>query len=112
MKISPKLRASIKLSETAEYKIAFKAGLHPSTLSRLVNGAQEIFPQDPRVVAVGKVLGLTPPECFEEEPGAPAEVTARTRVFVRHSKLSYRAKAERPLQPHSSAVPSDNNDAA
>ena len=40
------------------------AGCHPSTLSRLLHGAERVKPDDPRIVAVGRQLGLEPDECF------------------------------------------------
>lgn len=65
MIISKKLRIEIKLASDREYRIAQKAGLHPSTLSKLLNGIAEVKPDDPRVIAIGKVLGLQAAECFE-----------------------------------------------
>ncbi len=65
--VSAKLRVEVKLSELKAYQIALKAGLHPSTLSRIVNGIERIRPQDERVLAIGRVLGLQPHECFEGE---------------------------------------------
>jgi len=58
---------SVKLSKKRAYEIAIKAGLHPSTLSRLVNGIDKIKPDDPRIIAVGKILGIPAEDCFEEE---------------------------------------------
>ncbi len=63
--LSKKLRDAIKLSAPA-YKIAQKAGLHYSTLSKLVCGIELIKPNDERVIAVGRVLGIPEYECFEE----------------------------------------------
>ena len=61
--ISNKLRDAIKLNAPA-YRIAQEAGLHHSTLSRLLCGIEKVQPNDPRVVAVGKVLGIPAEECF------------------------------------------------
>lgn len=63
--ISKKLRDAIKLNAPA-YRIANEAGLHHSTLSRLLCGIDKVKPNDPRIVAVGKVLGLSAEECFEK----------------------------------------------
>ncbi len=65
MMISKKLRAAIKLGEEPAYRIAQQAGLNPSTLSKLICGIEQPKPNDPRVLSVGKVLGLSPDECFE-----------------------------------------------
>ncbi len=62
---SRKLKNAIKLNGPA-YKIAHRAGLHPSTLYKLMCGIELIKPNDERVIAVGKVLDISPYECFEE----------------------------------------------
>lgn len=64
MTISTKFRAAIKLSKNKSYQIAQAAGLHPSTLSKIVCGIDKVKLGDKRVMAVGKVLGLAPDECF------------------------------------------------
>jgi hypothetical protein len=63
--ISNKFRDAIKLNAPA-YQIARKARLHHSTLSKLLCGIDEVKPNDPRIIAVGKVLGLSAEECFEK----------------------------------------------
>lgn len=57
--------ARIKLNSEPAYRIARKAGIHHTTLSRLINGIEPIKPDDPRIVAVGRVLGLSAEDCFE-----------------------------------------------
>ena len=64
--ISKKLQETIKLSNMKSYQIAHKAGLHYSTLSRLINGIDKVKRDDPRVIAVGRVLGIPPNGCFEK----------------------------------------------
>jgi hypothetical protein len=63
--ISSKLKAAIKLHSIPAYKIAWEAGIHPNTLSKLLCGIERPKPNDPRVVAIGRVLALTEQECFE-----------------------------------------------
>jgi hypothetical protein len=58
---------TVKLSPKKSYKIAIEAGLHPSTLSRLINGIERIKPGDERILAIGRVLGIPPEACFQEE---------------------------------------------
>lgn len=62
--ISKKLIAKLKLGPLRQYRVALLAGLHPATLSKLVNGIEEVKPNDQRVIAIGKVLGLKECECF------------------------------------------------
>jgi len=64
--ISKQLVNRLKLGPLRQYRIAQLAGLHPATLSKLVNGIEEVKPNDQRVIAVGKVLGLKEHECFED----------------------------------------------
>jgi len=64
--VSKRLRAAIKLGEEPAYKIAHKAGLDPSTLSKLICGITKVKSGDPRVIAVGRVLDIPPEECFQE----------------------------------------------
>jgi len=67
--VSERLRAAIKLGHEPAYKIAQKAGLDPSTLSKLICGITNVKPDDPRVIAVGRVLNIPPNECFQEKGG-------------------------------------------
>lgn len=65
--ISRELVKRYRLSPLKGYQIAQLAGLHPSTLSKLINGIQHPKPRDQRIVAVGRILGLSPEECFRED---------------------------------------------
>lgn len=47
------------------YKVAWRAQVHPATLSKLIHGAERVRPNDERVIAVGRELGLSPAECFD-----------------------------------------------
>ena len=64
--ISKKLLTEIKLSSTPAYRLAQKAEIDPSTLSKMVCGIIKIKPEDKRVVRVGRLLGFEPEECFEK----------------------------------------------
>jgi hypothetical protein len=64
--VSNKLKAALKLGNEPSYKIAHKAGINPSTLSKLVCGIIKVQHGDSRVLKVGKVLGIKPEECFEK----------------------------------------------
>jgi hypothetical protein len=67
IRVSRLLRNMIRLDDRRAYRIAQEANLHPSTLSRIINGIEQIKPDDPRVIAIGKAIGLTPNECFTAE---------------------------------------------
>jgi len=70
--ISQELVKRFRLSPLRGYQIAQLAGLHPSTLSKLVTGIEHPKNKDPRIIAVGRVLGLKPDECFEQAEVAAA----------------------------------------
>ncbi len=62
--VSEELKARVKLSGQRAYQIAHKAGIHPSTLSKILLGIVHVRPGDPRVIAIGRVVGLSANECF------------------------------------------------
>ena len=64
-KLSRKLLIALKTGNRPQYKVAQAAGLHPSTLSKLVNGIEVIQANDPRVIRVGSALGLRARDLFE-----------------------------------------------
>lgn len=66
LRISRKFFEAVKLNDRPAYQIAWEAGVHPVTLSRIIRGCDPIYPRDARVLAVGKVLNLTEEECFSE----------------------------------------------
>jgi hypothetical protein len=48
------------------YQQANAAGLHPTIHSSLLNDIRPVQPNDPRVIAIGRVLGVAPEDCFEK----------------------------------------------
>ena len=64
--VSRQFIEAVKLAPRRAYRIAQDAGLHPTTLSKIVNGIEPTHPNDPRVLAVAKILELDPDKCFEE----------------------------------------------
>ena len=67
--ISRKFVEAIKLDGRPAYQIAHAVGIHPSTLSKLVCGIEKVKPGDVRVRAIGRVLGLTDSDLFDEGLG-------------------------------------------
>ena len=63
--VSQQFLIRLKLNDLPAYKIAHRAGVNPTTLSRLINGIDRVKPEDPRIIAVGEVIGLSESECFE-----------------------------------------------
>lgn len=69
MEVSQKFRNAVKLAPLRAYEIAHKAGLHPTTLSRIVCGIERVKPNDPRVLRIARVLGISPEKCFRQPKG-------------------------------------------
>ena len=67
--VSDKFIQAVKLDKRPQYKIALAAGVHPDTLSKIINGQIIIQDGDRRVVEVGKLLGLTPAQLFRKGAG-------------------------------------------
>jgi len=65
--VSRKLRETIKLHKQRAYQIAFEAGIHPSTLSKIMNGIDRVKFGDQRVLAVGRVLGIPDKDLFDDQ---------------------------------------------
>ncbi len=63
--LSKEFKIAIKLSDIPAWRIAYKAGVNPNVLSKIMSGALRVKPGDIRVVNVGKVIGLDEDECFE-----------------------------------------------
>lgn len=55
-----------------QYRIARRAGIHPTTLSQIIHDALPLHRGDVRVIKVGRELGLEPSECFEDVPETKA----------------------------------------
>ena len=66
MLVSQKFIAAIKLNPEPAYKIAWKAGVNPTMLSKLINGIERPKPNGPRNISVGRLLGIPENECFLE----------------------------------------------
>ena len=65
--LSLKLIERLNRSEIRQYKIANAAGISPGQLSAFKNGIYPVRPGDPRIIRVGKILGLRADECFAPE---------------------------------------------
>jgi hypothetical protein len=70
MRVSHKLRLALlqaRCDGRRLYDIANAAGIHPTVLSALTNDIRPVHADDPRVIAIGKVLGLEAADCFADE---------------------------------------------
>ena len=67
MALSTKAVVAIKLSKRRQYQLAQAAGVHPSTLSKLINGIERATRNDPKVQRLAEVLGIPSDEMIEED---------------------------------------------
>ncbi len=51
MQISTRLMTALKLGETPAYRVARRAGVNPTTLSKLLYGIDAVKPADQRFIA-------------------------------------------------------------
>ena len=65
MKISETFIIRLKLHTDPAYRIAQMAGVNPTTLSKLINGAEPVRLDDDRILRVGRILGLEPDQVFD-----------------------------------------------
>lgn len=68
--VSEILKRTVKLYHLRAYQIAQLASLHPSTLSRILNGIEQVKPNDERVIRIGRAVGLRESQCFQETAGS------------------------------------------
>ena len=68
MKVSRTFLIRLKLSDNPAYRTAQQANVNTNWLSRAINGIEPVKPGDKRIIAVGRILGLAPEECFHDEP--------------------------------------------
>ena len=68
VRVSMRLRHELlrrRCQGTKQYEVARAAGLHPTTLSCLINDIVPLRENDPRVLAVARVLGVPDDQAFE-----------------------------------------------
>ena len=63
-KISREFLIRVKCNDQPAFKIAQAADLHPSTLSQILHGKTPLKDDDPRVLRIGQVVGLSKEEVF------------------------------------------------
>ena len=68
-KLSREFLIRLKLNPEPAYRIAQRAGINPTTLSRLINRIEPVRPSDQRILRVAKVLGLAPEDAFDDPSG-------------------------------------------
>ncbi|MCH7747546.1 MAG: helix-turn-helix transcriptional regulator [Acidobacteria bacterium] len=64
MLVSERLRVAIKTSPERQYRLAHQIEVHPSVLSHWLNGITDPRVGDPRIIALGQLVGVPAAECF------------------------------------------------
>lgn len=62
--ISEKFRQAARISETPLYRLALQCDIPPGSIYKVIRGIASANPEDPKIIALGKLLGLKPRECF------------------------------------------------
>lgn len=65
MQLSKEFLHRLKLNGEPAYRLAWRAGLHPNTLSKFTTGYLRARQGDKRLIHIGELLGLKPDEIFE-----------------------------------------------
>jgi hypothetical protein len=65
--ICRRFAAAVWVRDLPAYKFAHGENMHPTVLSKLLHGIEKVKPNDPRILAVAKVVGLSPNACFKQE---------------------------------------------
>jgi hypothetical protein len=77
MKLSRQFIERVKLHDEPSHKLIARLDspfqFHPTLLSKWIHKAQPVRPHDERVIGLGRLLGLTPQECFEVDASPEAE---------------------------------------
>jgi hypothetical protein len=65
--LSDRFSSRLKLSDVPSYKLCQEAHVNPWWLSRTIHRAIAVAPGDPRLLEIGRLLGLRADEVFEKE---------------------------------------------
>jgi hypothetical protein len=65
--VSQRLKIAVKTAPSRQYVLARRIRVHPSVLSAWLNQMTDPRPNDPRVIALGRLVGVPADECFEAE---------------------------------------------
>ena len=66
-KVSRRLVEAVKLHPERAYVLAWRAGMHPTVMSKLLHGAVRPAPGDRRVLAIAQVVGVPADQAFDAQ---------------------------------------------
>lgn len=65
--LSNKLRVAIRTSDKRQYHLAREIDVHPSLVSCWLNDITPVRAGDPRIVALGRLVGVRAADCFRTD---------------------------------------------
>jgi len=68
--LSDRLRIAVRMADERQYRLARRAGLDPSIVSKWLNGIVDPKRGDPRVVKLGALVGVPADACFDNSDGS------------------------------------------
>lgn len=66
--LSTRLIHAVKLHSEPQWRLAHRAGVHPSTLSRWMNRVEVPRRDDPRLIRLAAQVAVPLEDCFTVEP--------------------------------------------
>lgn len=64
IRVSENLKKAVKRDDRPDYEIARLAGMGQAKLSQFINNMVVVHEKDPRVIAIGNIVGVNPEDCF------------------------------------------------
>lgn len=74
-RISEKFRQAARISQVPLYQLALKCDIPPGRIYKVIRGIIPVHGGDQRIIALGRLLGLSPAECFFSEKKTDREGT-------------------------------------
>ena len=65
MYASAEITKAVRLDSRRSYELARLSGVNVTVFSRIINQIEQVKPDDPRVLRIGNVLGLSDKDCFQ-----------------------------------------------
>ncbi len=77
IRLSREFVTAYRLFPHPRWQLAVSVGMNPSQLSKFVSGAERPRTDDPRIIAIARILGVPPEAAFEAGEAAGIEVGVR-----------------------------------
>ena len=74
-RISEKFRQAARISQVPLYRLALQCDIPPGRIYKVIRGIAPVHDGDQRIIALGRLLGLSPAECFFSKKDSEGEAT-------------------------------------